>query len=305
MKEKKLMKMDQHILKKLFGEKYGTVLLNKYLAGKRTFDLTQILVFATMKGGAGKTSGSTNVAVVLSLLGYKVLFVDSDPQANGSKCFGYNKSSYEGYTLSDALVNKCTAKELVNEHLITYDYRSEDRPVCTIDVIYSDNELKNVAEILVADQSHRDDEYFKNIIGSLESEYDFIIYDTNPTINVLVRNALNHGNNVLIPAQLENFAIEGYGSLLKEISSTDNAPRVLGLFPIQKKNWSLHNQYLEYLNEDDYFSSLMFNSVIKDNAPVAEAQAFGSNVVTYNSKSISAQAFAELTLEIIDRLEVK
>lgn len=295
------MNMKQHLLRKLYGAIYATEALNKFLALNKKFSTPKIITWSTIKGGPGKTSGSTNFALNLILLGYKVLFVDSDPQGNSSSCFGYN-DEYQGYTLSDALTKKCTPDELVNTFPLSYYFRGKENPIGEIDIIYATRVLSTVADVLVNDQSHRDDTHFKNIIGSLQHKYDFIIYDTNPTINVLLRNVLNHANFVIIPTQLEKFAIDGFGDLLEEISNSDNSPDILGLLPIRYKKCWLHDKYLVDFKNDNYFEPLLFNTKIRDAIAVAEAQASNENVLSYAPSSKVAQDIANFTLEALERL---
>lgn len=193
------------------------------------------LAIYTIKGGVSKTTLSTNLATALTMLGYKVLFIDTDPQSNGTSVFNVQHE----YSISD-LFNGIADFEHAKCHY--------DTGYGILDIIPSNIMLFNTAEDL-----HVREERFilKKIIDEAKPMYDFIIVDCNPTINILAENVMIASDYLIAPVQLEVFSLDGYGNLINKIEDMrvfNSQLDILALVPVMyKSNWGLHNHILNDL----------------------------------------------------------
>ena len=162
----------------------------------------KIQVFFNFKGGTGKTSLCHQVSVHLSLLGFKVLVIDCDPQAHLSSTFGFNEYS-EDSTLFDVLINSYNIIDTIKEVYPGLDVLPSNLSMTTVEIPLSTkiNREKVLAKVL---------EPLKNI-------YDFILLDTNPTISNLNQNATYAADRLNIVCETQPYSLKGLSMLVKEI----------------------------------------------------------------------------------------
>lgn len=162
----------------------------------------KVQVFYNFKGGTGKTSLCFQVATHLSLLGFKVLCIDLDPQAHLSSALGINEDQ-NCLTTYDILINDTN----VDDALVNI--------FPGLDLIPSNISLTRVEIPLNA--KNRREEKLKNVIDSLRSEYDYIVIDTNPTISTLNMNALVASDRINIVCETQPFSLSGLRVLVEEL----------------------------------------------------------------------------------------
>jgi chromosome partitioning protein len=167
----------------------------------------QIQVFFNFKGGTGKTSICHQIAVHLSLLGFKVLAIDCDPQAHLSSTFGFNEYS-DDLTLYDVIINNIEIQKAIKE---VYP---------GLDVIPSNLSMTKV-ELPLAQKPNRE-KLLSRILQPLKEEYDFILLDTNPTISNLNHSATFAADRLNIVCETQPYSLKGLQMLLKEIDSFSN-----------------------------------------------------------------------------------
>jgi len=251
----------------------------------------KILSIANQKGGVGKTTATFNLGSALTALDFKVLLIDNDPQCNLTS---YCTSILDFYTTIDDL----------------YVTRRKSLDVSELVKLGEKLFLLPAEEGLVGAEHYLatrpDKEYvLKNALKSLVSEFDFIIIDNPPALNMLTVNGLISSEGVIVPVQLEYFSLEGIVFLQRTISSLQEKNpglKLLGIIPNmfndrRKLNWEV----LEALKKE--FKGLIFETKIHDSVKVAESSGHGESILKYAPTSRSSQEFMELAREVVSYVE--
>ena len=163
----------------------------------------RIIAIANQKGGVGKSTTSINLSAALTEYGKKVLVIDCDPQGNTTSGFGIEKNEVEK-TLYELMLGEYTIEETIQENVIE-----------NLSVISSNVDLA-AAEIELIGIEEK--EYIlKNQVAKIRDNYDYIIIDCPPSLNMLTVNAMTTADTVLVPIQCEYYALEGLSQLLHTI----------------------------------------------------------------------------------------
>lgn len=177
--------------------------LNKFISGK--YRVTKkVQCFYNFKGGVGKTSVCFQVSTHLALCGFNVLVIDADPQGHLSTSLGFNNDD-PYYTLYDAIIGIKNINEIVQN---IYD---------GLDCIPSNLSLTR-AEVSLNELPKRE-ERLKLLLSSVLDKYDFIIFDTNPTISYLNRNVITCCDIINIIVETQAYSLNGVKLLLNDIQS--------------------------------------------------------------------------------------
>ena len=152
--------------------------------------MAKIIAVANQKGGVGKTTSAVNLTAALSLMGKRVLLVDCDPQGNASSGMGVSKSTRPNSY--DMLIAETPAADCV----VSTPYG---------DVIPASKELAAASVELI--QAERRERVLKEALAPLFSEYDYMLIDCPPSLELLTVNALTAADSVLIPMQCEYYAL--------------------------------------------------------------------------------------------------
>lgn len=243
--------------------------------------MTKTIVVANEKGGVGKTTTATTMATILREKGYKVLFIDDDPQKNSTDTY---QAEFKGVaTLYDVLMSD-------NEDDIFEAIQEKEYG----DVISSDSLLTKAEKILSSD-SMNGIYCLKEKIEIIKEkrDYDYIIIDTNPTITTLLINALVASDEVIIPLTPSRYAIQGLDELqqtLRSIKKRHNPNlKVKGLLMVKyDKRKRLDKKILKSLNElSDQLEAPMFKTKISQCQKVEDSQ--GDRVpLIYYARSCTA-----------------
>ncbi len=253
----------------------------------------KIISIAMQKGGVGKTTTAINLAASLAVLEYKVLIVDADPQANATSGLGVDPKNVKA-GLYECLIGEVPASEVI----ITTSTPNLSLLPSGIDLVGFEIEIVN--------QPNRE-KMMRNALAKVKEEFDFIIIDCNPSLGLIMTNALTASDSVIIPIQCEYFALEGLGLLLNTIKSIQSLHNpeldIEGmLLTMYDGRLRLSNQVVEDVKT--HFQDLVFDTIIPRNSKLSEAPSFGETIIMHDAASKGAISYLNLAREILQRNEL-
>jgi chromosome partitioning protein len=253
--------------------------------------LSKVISIANQKGGVGKTTCSINLGGALSELGYRVLCVDMDPQANLTVGLGIS--------LSDVRVSMA---DVLSEDRINLDGIVRETETAGLWVAPATLELAST-EVELFTAIGREMVLRDALAGWAERQFDVVIIDSPPTLGLLTINSLVASSRVIIPVQTQYYAIKGLTALIKVINTIklklNHDLEVLGLLPTFFDGRTvLAREMLENLRE--LGDHRVFNTMIKNTVKLGEAPLTGRPVTEYATNSSAARAFRDLAQEVIE-----
>ena len=251
----------------------------------------RIISIANQKGGVGKTTTAINLAASLAEAGKKVLLIDMDPQGNTTSGFGLEKDQLEK-SIYDVLINS----ENINNCVI------EERLFPTLSIIGSNVNLSGAEIDLIGIE--RKEYILKDALEPVKGEYDFIIIDCPPSLNMLTVNALSASDTVLVPIQCEYYALEGLSQLMHTINLVktrlNKNLEIEGIvFTMFDSRTNLSLQVVE--NVKDNLNQRIYKTIIPRNVRLAEAPSHGLPINLYDPRSTGAEAYKNLAAEVMSR----
>ena len=266
-----------------------------------------ILSVINQKGGVGKTTTAVNLAAALAQWGHPTLLVDLDPQGNATSGCGVSASDFGGPSLYEALVAIENARDQnPNAGATKAPLRPgiAKGPMPLLSVIGASPELAG-SEIELADNPRRDG--LKRIIASVKDDFQFVVVDTPPSLSILTVNSLVAADRLVIPVQCEYYALEGLGQLLRTLEKIRRFLNpnlsVMGLLrTMYDGRVALSGQVSTELEK--HFPQLLFKTAIPRNVRLAEAPSYGKPIAMHDKRSIGADAYRRLAVEVMSRAGV-
>jgi len=248
----------------------------------------KIIAITNQKGGVGKTTTAINLSAALAMADMRVLVVDTDAQANCTSGLGFakgctRKSIYHAMILAEPVAHIVLSTELDNLKLIPADKNLTGAAIELID--FPEREF-----------------VLKKILTPLQSEFDYILIDSPPSLNMLTLNGLVAAQSVLVPIQCEYFALEGITDLLETISriraTLNPGLSILGvLLTMLDDRTNLSSQVRAELK--GFFGDQILNTAIPRNVRLAEAPSFGKPIILYDIRSKGAEGYINLAKELL------
>ena len=258
----------------------------------------KIIAVANQKGGVGKTTTTLSLGVALAKQGKRVLLIDADPQANLTTCLGVDDLAIERDTLS-SLMTKKDEEKIYLEDLIVKTNEGVDLIPSDINLCMAD--LKLISKI---DKERVLKSYIEE--SNIKEDYDYILIDCMPSINIMTLNCLTCSDEVLIPIQSHYLAIRGMDLLLDTI---DNVKRSLNrnlevsgfLLTLVNKNTNISKVIRELLEENFGNIYKVFDTEIPYTVRVPESNSMGKSIYNYNKGTKIASIYEEFANEFLER----
>jgi chromosome partitioning protein len=248
----------------------------------------KIIVIANQKGGVGKTTTAINLAASLAAAEMRTLLVDLDPQANATSGLGIRKGSFPKSTYH-VLVQQASLESIIQA--------TEMEP---LKIAPGSRELIGATMELAQEEDRH--QRLTLALAPIQPDFDYILLDCPPSLDILTVNALIAAESLLVPIQCEYFALEGVSELMEtvqQIRRTRNPNLELEgvLLTMFDERTNLSNQVMQDLK--GHFGEKVFSTIIPRNIRLGEAPSHGRPILLYDTKSKGAEAYIRLAKEII------
>lgn len=250
----------------------------------------RVIAIANQKGGVGKSTTAINLSSCLGEAKKKVLVIDMDPQGNTTSGLGVEKEVLDS-TVYELLLGECD----LSDCLIELKYEGVALIPSNVNLAGAEIELIGIEnkEFVLRDQ-----------IAQVKEQYDFIIIDCPPSLNMLTINAMTTADTVLVPIQCEYYALEGLSQLMHTIELVQERLNPdLGMegvvFTMYDARTNLSLQVVE--NVKNNLNQTIYKTIIPRNVRLAEAPSHGMPINYYDGKSSGAESYRLLAEEVIHR----
>ncbi len=251
---------------------------------------SNIIAVANQKGGVGKTTTVVNLATAMAACDRSVLIVDCDPQGNASTGLGLDEKK-QGTDLYEVISEKIS----VNNSIIKTKIPNLSIIPTSVDLTVVEQEFANINDR---------EKKLKKILNNIKQKFDYILIDCPPSLGLLTINALTAANNLLVPLQVEFYALEGLTQLIKTLELVKlNFNNLLNLQGIVLTMYDKRNKISEMVAKDvrDHFKDKVYKTIIPRNVKISEAPSHGIPILMYDISCAGSQAYAALAAELINQ----
>jgi chromosome partitioning protein len=252
--------------------------------------MPRILAITNQKGGVGKTTTGVNLAASLAAAHRRVLLVDLDPQGNATMGSGVDKRALQATVYQVLLGSRAIADVRVRAENGGYD------------LVPANRELAG-AEVELVEMEHRETQ-LKDALAVVAGEYDFILIDCPPALNLLTVNGLTAAQAVMIPMQCEYYALEGLSDLVQTIKKVRaHLNPGLEIEGLLRTMFDPRNTLAQQVSTQlvEHFGDKVYRTVIPRNVRLAEAPSHGVPALKFDQASKGAQAYLALAGEMLNR----
>jgi len=254
--------------------------------------MQRILAITNQKGGVGKTTTSVNLAASLAATRRRVLLIDCDPQGNATMGCGVDKLTAQR-TTTDVLLGEADAAAT----LVNIDYANFRLMPANQDLVAAEVELTGKPGC---------EARLREALRPVRDQFDVVLIDCPPSLNMLTVNALVAAEGVLIPMQCEYYALEGLSALIGTIDQIKAGPNPqLEIHGILRTMFDPRNNLANEVSAQliEHFKGKVFRTIIPRNVRLAEAPSFGKPALYFDRESRGALAYLALAGEMIRRAE--
>ncbi len=257
--------------------------------------MAEVIAIANQKGGVGKTMTSVSLSACLALHNKKVLLVDLDPQGHSTKAFGYYDSSQYPLSMREVILSVIQDMPIDKEQLILHSDEN-------VDIVPANISLAGINSILESAMCR--ETVVKRFIDGIRNNYDFIVIDTNPSLDNLPINALTASDKVIITVQAEPYGVEGMADLLKSINmvkrNLNPNLKIEGvLITMTNERTNLSKKITKDVRQNFGSHIKVFDMTIPRCTKASESTGIGQSIFVYDPKGSATKAYNAFTKEVI------
>lgn len=257
--------------------------------------MCKVISVANQKGGVGKTALASNLGVGLAMNNKRVMVIDADPQGNLTSSLGIDNADELENTLASFIEREINEDPIEPSEYIIHNGEGVDIMPCNIKLAGMDYMIMNALS-----REHLLDAY----VSSVRDQYDYILIDCSPSLNLVTINVLTAADSVIIPVEASYLSMAGLQQLLSSIGSTkrklNRKLEVEGIV-INKVNTRTNHErdIIDKLREAYGSQIRVFDTMIPESVRAKECTAYGISIYKHDPRGKVAKAFEELTKEVL------